>query len=92
MLFRVIDNKDGAILAICFSEQMAKQILGTLPDEVLVDDPETIRYVYEDCFQNGARRADQIGDTLAQLGREIQWGPTDSPNYTEERRLKGNIF
>jgi hypothetical protein len=80
MLYRVIDNYDGRVLAICFSEQVANHILSMYPpDETIPGDPGTIRYVWEDCFQNGARRAEQIGDTIAQLGREIQYGPKGNP-------------
>jgi hypothetical protein len=75
MLFRVLDNKDGAILALVFDEETAKHILKMFPEDARVPgDEETIRYVYEDCFQNGPREADQVGDSLAQLGRHIQSG------------------
>lgn len=81
MLYRILDNGDGgSILAITFSEDMAKKVLSTLPNEIL-EDGETIRYVYEDCFQNGNRDADQIGNTIYQLGKHIQAGGDKYPNW-----------
>ena len=75
MMYRVLDNKDGGVIAIVFSEDVAKHVLTMFDDNARVPgDEETIRYVYEDCFQNGPGSADQIGDTLAQLGRNIQFG------------------
>ena len=71
MLYRVLDNKDGSIIAIVFTELMACHILKMFPPDARVPgDEETIRYVYEDCFDS----TDQVGDTIAQLGRIIQYG------------------
>ena len=53
MMYRVLDMQDGKLLAVAFSEEIAKNILKTLPNMYCDNDPETIRYVYEDCFQKG---------------------------------------
>lgn len=52
-MFRIIDNKTGKILAICFDEQTAKKLLSVFPGEEKLDDGETFRYVYAACFQHG---------------------------------------
>lgn len=49
-LYRIIDNKDGAIVAYCLFEDTTKEILAKFPVEKLADG-ETIRYAYEDLFQ-----------------------------------------
>jgi hypothetical protein len=53
MMYRVLDMQDGSLLAVCFSEDIAKNILALYPYEMVANDPETVRYVYEDCFQMG---------------------------------------
>jgi len=67
-MFRIMDNEDGKILAIVFDEDLAMKFLRTLPVETL-EDGETIRYGYTDCFQHPEI---MIGQTLALLGESIQ--------------------
>lgn len=52
-MFRVLDMNDHSLLAIAFTEEIAKHILKMFPDVRCDNDPETVRYVYEDCFQTG---------------------------------------
>lgn len=91
MLFRMVDNADGSILAIAFDEETIKRIASTYDEEARVPgDPETYRYCWEDCYQHCEGHADQIGDTLAQLGRHIQWGR--DADWRKSTMSKGNIL
>lgn len=73
-MYRVIDNKTGSVLAICFTEDMARLITSNLPDEPLdencKDEEWFSRYAWEDCFQHPT---EMIGDTIKQLGDQIQF-------------------
>lgn len=75
-MYRILDNKDGQVLAIVFTEALAEQFIATFPNEEL--EPDFQRYVWEDCNQQPMA---QVGDTLAQLGRCIRdrfWQRTHS--------------
>lgn len=66
-MYRIVDNTDGSILAIVFSETLANKILEVLPKDEM--EPGISRFAWEDCFQHPT---EMIGDTLTQLGRAIQ--------------------
>lgn len=68
-MYRILDNKDGKILALCFDEDLAARIVGLFPHEYVEGDDETIRFVYEDCMQDPQS---QIGNVLMQMGNAIQ--------------------
>ena len=80
-MFRLIDNETGDILAVCFDEQTAKKLLSSFPGKEQLDDGETFRYVYEDCFQHGSYL---IGQTIAAIGQKIM------NRWVSQRVEKGN--
>jgi len=69
-MYRLIDNKDGSLFAICFSKEMAKNILTfSVKGDELLEDGETRRYVYEDCV--GQSPAIMIASTLKQMSAHL---------------------
>jgi len=70
-MYRVMDNKDGSVVAIVFSPEIAQLIVDNLPVELADPNDELLRYAWEDCSDHPQ---EMIGDTLAQLGRHIQLG------------------
>ena len=69
-MLRVVDNKDGSILAICFSPIIAQLLVDNLPVEgVDGEDEDFKRFAWEDCSQHPQQ---MIGHTLKILGESIQ--------------------
>lgn len=75
-MYRVLDMKNGGMLAITFSENDAKKVVSNYSNEKL-DDGETIRYVYEECTQDNS----QIISIVMQFFRFYASEFLDSPRF-----------